>query len=59
VLEGVSEPWKREFLHEWGKIEDARADLQYRGIEQIDADTERRVRDAGERIKNLLDRDQA
>ncbi|MHB8884745.1 MAG: hypothetical protein ACYC5H_06610 [Methylovirgula sp.] len=54
ILENVTDKWRQEFLHEWGKIEDARADLQFRSAIIVDTDTKQRVRDAGENIKNLI-----
>jgi hypothetical protein len=51
VLEDVSLPWKQDFLHDWGKLEDERAYALFKNIRTFDEPTTERIRTAVAKLK--------
>ena len=51
VLENVSHPWKQEFLHDWGKLEQERAYALFKNIRTFDEATTERIRIAVAKLK--------
>ena len=54
ALQGVQPAWRQTFLHHWGKLEDERAFVLFKGLNALDAETSQRARAAGSQLKLVV-----
>jgi hypothetical protein len=51
---GVQPAWRQTFLHHWGKLEDERACVLFKGLNTLDAETSQRARAAVSELKLIV-----
>jgi hypothetical protein len=54
ALQGVQPVWRQTFLHHWGKLEDERAFVLFKGLNALDAETSQRARAAVSQLKLVV-----
>ena len=54
ALQGVQAAWRQTFLHHWGKLEDERAFVLFKGLNSLDAETSQRTRAAVSQLKLVV-----